>query len=83
MIAPALGMQVQCEWGLSDTQANLLTSAVFAGQTIGAPIWGALSDARGRKTALFVSIGLTAVFSLGSSFAPTYAVRRTSSVVLF
>ena len=45
------------EWGLRPTQLASLASAVALGQALGAVFWGAISDARGRRPALWREAG--------------------------
>jgi len=68
-----LASAAKCEWGLTPVQESVLTSAVFAGMCVGAPVWGAVSDARGRKFAFGLGVLFTCVFGFASAAAPSYA----------
>ncbi|XP_077944622.1 synaptic vesicle 2-related protein [Gasterosteus aculeatus] len=72
MILSILGPQLLCEWRLSSYQVALLTSVVFAGMGIGAPVVGSLSDIYGRKAALMISSCWSLFYGLLSAFAPVY-----------
>jgi MFS family permease len=67
-----LASAAKCEWGLTTVQESLLTSAVFAGMCVGAPVWGAVSDARGRKQAFALGMLFTCVFGFASAAAPNF-----------
>ena len=58
------------QFGLSDFQASLLTTAYAASQFIGTPILGRLSDRVGRKPLLIVSLLGTVLANLMASLAP-------------
>lgn len=58
------------QFGLSDFQASLLTTAFSAAQFLGTPILGRLSDRIGRKPLLIVSLLGTVVANLIASLAP-------------
>jgi MFS family permease len=40
---------------------------------VGAPVWGSLSDARGRKATFGAAVVLLAVFGFASAAAPNFA----------
>ncbi|MEL6399897.1 MAG: MFS transporter [Cyanobacteria bacterium J06626_4] len=58
------------QFGLTDFQASLLTTAYAAAQFIGTPILGRLSDRMGRKPLLIISLLGTVVANLMASLAP-------------
>lgn len=58
------------QFGLSDFQASLLTTAYAAAQFIGTPILGRLSDRIGRKPILILSLLGTVGANLLASLAP-------------
>jgi predicted MFS family arabinose efflux permease len=58
------------QFGLSDFQASLLTTAYAASQFIGTPILGRLSDRGGRKPLLILSLLGTVLANLMASLAP-------------
>ena len=67
------------QFGLSDFQASLLTTAYAICQFISTPILGRLSDVLGRKPLLVTSLSGTVVAGLLASFTPVawllYAAR--------
>lgn len=58
------------QFGLSDFEASLLTTAYAASQFIGTPILGRLSDRLGRKPLLILSLLGTVAANLVASLAP-------------
>lgn len=72
MLLSFLGPSVRCEWGVSPTQEGRLTSVVFVGMLFGAPTWGVVADARGRRVAFFATTILTFVAGLASAFSPSF-----------
>ena len=58
------------QFGLSDFEASLLTTAYAAAQFIGTPILGRLSDRMGRKPLLIISLLGTVIANLMASLAP-------------
>ncbi|MEM0979184.1 MAG: MFS transporter [Cyanobacteria bacterium P01_H01_bin.58] len=58
------------QFGLSDFQASLLTTAYAASQFLGTPILGRLSDRLGRKPLLIVSLLGTVVANVIAGLAP-------------
>ncbi|KAM3599389.1 uncharacterized protein V6R79_004804 [Siganus canaliculatus] len=72
MILSVLGPQLHCEWSLPSLQVALITSVVFVGMAIGAPVWGNLSDHYGRRIGLMVCMCWTLFYGLLSAFAPVY-----------
>ena len=72
MLLSFLGPSVRCEWGVSPTQEGRLTSVVFVGMLFGAPTWGVVADARGRRVAFFATTIITFVAGLASAFSPSF-----------
>lgn len=68
-----LASAAKCEWALTTVQESLLTSAVFAGMCVGAPVWGAVSDAKGRKLSFALGMLVTCVFGFASAAAPSFS----------
>ncbi|KAK7929521.1 hypothetical protein WMY93_005916 [Mugilogobius chulae] len=69
------------EWDLvcEDRKKNqLLTTYFFLGVTVGAVIFGQLSDKFGRKSVLLVSLVLTMVMSAASAFSTSYVMFAVS-----
>lgn len=67
-ISPA----VLCEFGITDVELTLLTSAVFVGLMIGSIVWGVVADSYGRRMGFFATSVFCLVFGLGSAFAPSF-----------
>lgn len=72
MLLSFLGPAVECEWSLSAASMGALTSVVFAGMTVGGPLWGCVSDGFGRRTAFACSVLCTTVFGFLSAAARSY-----------
>ena len=72
MLLSFLGPSVRCEWGVSPQQEGRLTSVVFVGMLFGAPTWGVVADARGRRVAFFATTVITFVAGLVSAFSPSF-----------
>ena len=67
-------LQVRCEWDLSPAQESALTSVVFLGTMMGSYLWGALSDAKGRRLGFASTAGCIFFFGVASALAPNFAV---------
>lgn len=63
---------LQCQWGISDPQAALITTAVGIGMLTGATSWGLFSDKAGRRTGFILSTLTTFFAGLASAMAPNY-----------
>lgn len=67
------------EWGLSALEVGSIFSAGFAGQMVGALVFGPLAERFGRMPVLNIAVGLMSVLSIACSMAhdPTvFAVLR-------
>lgn len=73
MLLSFLGPSARCEWGITPQQEGRLTSAVFVGMLFGAPAWGLLADARGRRLAFFATTAVTFFAGLLSAASPSFA----------
>ncbi|KAI8378526.1 major facilitator superfamily domain-containing protein [Blakeslea trispora] len=60
--------RVQDHYNVSDRWIGVLSSSLFAGMTFGAFFWGTYSDSRGRKLPYTMTLAITTVFGLISSF---------------
>lgn len=65
--------RVQDHYDVPDKWIGVLSSSLFAGMTFGAFFWGAYSDSKGRKIPYTVTLVITTVFGLLSSFAFNFA----------
>ena len=72
LVLSFLGPSAHCEWGISPGEQSALSSAVFLGMMVGAPLWGAVADNHGRKYAFFATAFATFAFGLASAVAPMY-----------
>ncbi|KAJ4709141.1 organic cation/carnitine transporter 7-like [Melia azedarach] len=73
MILSFIGPAVKSEWELSPSEESLLTTVVFAGNLIGAYLWGLISDNYGRKKGFLGIATITSAVGLLSAFSPSYA----------
>ncbi|KAK4057522.1 hypothetical protein OIO90_001591 [Microbotryomycetes sp. JL221] len=64
--------RVQEHFGVSDRWIGSLSASLFAGMMVGAWGWGSYSDSRGRTPAFNLTLLLTSLFGIASSFAPTF-----------
>jgi putative MFS transporter len=73
-------------YSASRSEVSWLLAAVFAGGAIGAPIFGALADRIGRRTALQSALAVLVASSLAVAFSPTIgwmtAFRLVSGLAL-
>ena len=65
---------MRCEWNLSPAHESALTSVVFLGTMVGSYLWGALSDAKGRRLGFASTAGCIFFFGAASALAPNFAV---------
>ncbi|CAD7696865.1 unnamed protein product [Ostreobium quekettii] len=62
----------KCDFGLNKHEKTAIGSTVFLGMMLGAYIWGAIADIKGRKVGFFSTAFLTAAFGFASAVAPDY-----------
>ena len=65
------------QWSLvcsKESWAQMSQSVFFAGQLIGAFLWGNIADKIGRKRVLFLTLSCTFVSGLGYGLAPSYTI---------
>ncbi|KAI8368675.1 major facilitator superfamily domain-containing protein [Choanephora cucurbitarum] len=60
--------RVQDHYNISNKWIGVLSSSLFAGMTFGAFFWGTYSDSRGRKLPYTMTLAITTIFGLISSF---------------
>lgn len=53
---------LQCEWGITEQEETYITSAVFVGMILGAPVWGFIADNMGRRPSFLVSSAVITSF---------------------
>ncbi|KAL5540128.1 hypothetical protein UlMin_042352 [Ulmus minor] len=70
MILSFIGPALRTHWSLSSAHQSLLTTVVFAGMLLGAPLWGLLSDSYGRRKGLLGIAFLLTIAGFLSSFSP-------------
>jgi MFS family permease len=63
--------------GLTSTQVGTAAGAYVAGAVIGAILFGGLADRYGRRRLFFTTLGLYAVATVASGFAPDFFVFAT------
>ncbi|RUS78077.1 hypothetical protein EGW08_014157, partial [Elysia chlorotica] len=63
---------VKCEWYLTDSQVALVTTVVFLGMGISAPLLGIFGDKYGRKTTLLLVTVVIGYFGLLATGSPSY-----------
>ena len=74
MLLSFLGPAVACEWGLTPAEEAALSTSVFVGMAFGGFLWGAASDAFGRRAAFFIPSLVTFVAGVLSAAAPNFWV---------
>lgn len=72
MILSYLAPAVRCSWALGPGAEASLSSVVFASMLVGVPLLGALSDRRGRRPALLLSMVVMVVAGLASAAATSF-----------
>lgn len=65
---------VKCAFQLSDSQMGILNALFLGGGALAAHLWGALSDAYGRRLVLVCTALLDAVCIVASTFATSYSL---------
>lgn len=64
---------VQCEWGVSDLEGALISSAVGLGMLLGAVLWGLVADRKGRRVGFLLTGLFTFAFGICTALAPSYS----------
>lgn len=72
MLLSFIGPSMRCDFEVSSKQEGAMTSVVFAGMMLGAPSWGVMSDARGRRPAMLASAATTLAAGVGSALGGTF-----------
>lgn len=73
MMVAILAPELKCEWSLSALQTAFIPATMFGANGVGTILWGVLADNFGRKRILIVSLLVSLVFNVCSSFATSYA----------
>lgn len=60
----------QNEWEIDQVQQGLLGAITFGGMLIGSIVWGNISDHKGRKWVLYITVAITSIMGIAASFAP-------------
>jgi len=63
---------LRCQWDLSVTQEAWITSAVFLGMIVGAPLWGLIADTAGRRTAFLASSSIITLFGFATALCTNF-----------
>ncbi|XP_064627593.1 putative transporter SVOPL isoform X2 [Lineus longissimus] len=72
LLLSVLSPILQCEWRLAGWQVALITTVVFTGMFIMAPVWGSWCDKYGRWPILFLSSIWIFYSGIITAFAPSY-----------
>jgi len=72
LVLPAIGEEAQGSLRLSLGQKATLSAALFWGALLGTLLWGFMSDIRGRRRALTLSMAISGGFGLLSAFATSF-----------
>jgi len=80
MILPLMPFYAE-KFGASDFMVMVLVSAFSAMQLVSAPLWGRVSDRYGRKPALLIGLGASAIAYVVFAFADSYGLLLLSRIV--
>lgn len=80
IIIPLLPFYAQ-HFGASDFMVMVLVSAFSAMQLLSAPVWGRVSDRYGRKPALLIGLGASALAYVVFAYADSYWLLLLSRIV--
>jgi len=69
-------------WGLTDSQTEIVTTAVLIGAILGSILSGKATDIWGRKKVIIVTSIIFAVGSVQTAFAPTYLFLILGRIVI-
>nr|VZI35043.1 unnamed protein product [Spirometra erinaceieuropaei] len=72
LLLSVLGPTLRCTWNLVPSEVAFITTIVFVGYLLGAPLWGKFSDKYGRKTCLLTVLSLIAYFGLLTTLSPSF-----------
>jgi len=80
MILPLMPFYAE-KFGASDFMVMVLVSAFSAMQLVSAPLWGRVSDRYGRKPALLIGLGASAIAYVVFAYADSYWLLLVSRAV--
>ncbi|XP_078338576.1 putative transporter SVOPL isoform X3 [Crassostrea virginica] len=72
MLLAVLSPVLRCEWQLDHFRVAFLTTVVFIGMCIMAPVWGLMGDKYGRQTTLYMVTTWIGYFGLLTTFSPSF-----------
>ncbi|XP_045173106.2 putative transporter SVOPL isoform X2 [Mercenaria mercenaria] len=72
MLLAVLSPVLRCEWQLEQFHVAFITTVVFIGMCIMAPVWGFMGDKYGRQKTLYMVALWIGYFGLLTSFSPSY-----------
>lgn len=72
MMLSFLSPALTCEWSLDNQQKAFISTVVFVGMCCGAPFWGWVDDAYGRRFGYFASVIFTFVAGMSSAASTSY-----------
>ena len=72
MLLAFIKAPLQCEFGISDGEAALITTAVGMGMFFGSTVWGLVADTYGRRFGFLATAGFTFVFGIVSALATNF-----------
>ncbi|KAK3606569.1 hypothetical protein CHS0354_041539 [Potamilus streckersoni] len=73
MLLAVLSPVLRCEWQLEQYQVAFITTVVFIGMCIMAPVWGFIGDRFGRRKTLIIISVWIGYYGFLTTFSPSYA----------
>eukprot|EP00938_MAST-03A_sp_MAST-3A-sp1_P005072 g5072.t1 len=74
MLMSFLSPSLRCNWNLSSSEEASISTSVFVGMLLGAPVWGYIDDMYGRRKGYIYSVVGTLVCGLCSTFSTGLAM---------
>ncbi|KAL4224126.1 hypothetical protein ACF0H5_017579 [Mactra antiquata] len=72
MLLAVISPVLRCEWQLEQLHVAFITTVVFIGMCLMAPMWGFMGDKFGRQKTLYMVAFWIGYFGLLTSFSPSY-----------
>ncbi|KAK3084315.1 hypothetical protein FSP39_011490, partial [Pinctada imbricata] len=72
MLLAVLSPVLRCEWQLTHFHVALITTVVFIGMCIMAPVWGVIGDRYGRQVTLYMVTLWIGYFGFLTTFSPSF-----------